>query len=60
MKTGFLKQDRQEKMTTRKAWFTYAWRIVDEAGDDMVQPWLDTKNDAKQVAKLLDIQLLNA
>ena len=58
MKTGYLKKDRQERFNLKRAWFVNAWRIVDEAGKDMVQPWSNTKGEARSLAKTLGITLI--
>jgi hypothetical protein len=34
-----------------------AWRIVDKAGTDIVQPWFNTKGEARAYAKANDIDL---
>lgn len=46
----WLKKDRQERITIKRGWFTTAWRIVDQNGVDMVQPWCRTKKEAKGLA----------
>lgn len=60
MRTGYLKKDRQERSNLKRAWFVNAWRIVDAQGRDMVQPWSNTKTDARQTAKALGIKLVEA
>lgn len=60
MKTGYLKKDRQERFNLKRAWSVNAWRIVDDQGRDMVQPWSNTKTDARQTAKALGIKLIEA
>jgi hypothetical protein len=60
MKTGYLKKDRQERFNMKRAWFVNAWRIVDAQGVDMVQPWCNTKTDARRVAKQLNINLIES
>jgi len=60
MRTGYLKKDRQERFNTYKAWYVNAWRIVDENGNDIVQPWFDTKTEARQTAKALNINLIES
>jgi hypothetical protein len=57
-KTGYLKKDHRERYNLKRAWFVNAWRIVDAQGTDLVQPWLDTKTDARSTAKALGITLL--
>ncbi len=56
-KIGYLRKDRQEKFDLRRAYFVNAWRITDEKGRDMVQPWASTKTEARQTAKALGITL---
>lgn len=57
MKTGYLKQDRMECFNVKRGWFVVAWRIVDENGKDMVQPWSNDKSEAREIAKRLGIEL---
>lgn len=59
MKVGYLKKDRKERFNLQRAWFVSAWRIVDSSGCDIVQPWCDTKGEARTTAKELNIQLLD-
>ena len=58
MKTGYLKKDQQERFNLKQGWFVNAWRIVDETGTDMVQPWSNTKEEARQLARVLGITLI--
>lgn len=58
MKTGYLKKDRQERYNSKRAWYVNAWRIVDASGRDMVQPWCDTKTEARQLCKKCGIKLI--
>ena len=58
MKTGCLKKDRKERFNLRRGWFVNAWRVVDEQGRDMVQPWANTKGEARATAKALGINLI--
>ena len=60
MKTGYLLKDRKEKFTTKRSWFVKAWRIVDDAGEDLVVPWMDTKAEAIEIADMLNIKILEA
>jgi len=55
---GYLIKDQQEKFNLKKAWFITAWRIVDKKGNDIIQPWMDTKNNARETAKELNIDLI--
>lgn len=54
---GFIKKDRTERFTLKRAWFVNAYRIVDASGVDMVQPWMGTLSEARKVAKQLGITL---
>lgn len=56
-KIGYLKKDRQERFNLKRGWFVNAWRIVDGQGRDMVQPWSNTKGEARATAKALGIEL---
>jgi len=58
MKRGYLKKDRQERFNMRRAWWVVAWRIVDDEGKDMVQPWSNTKTEARATAKACGITLI--
>lgn len=57
-RVGWLKKDRQERFNLKRAWFVNAWRIVDHAGRDMIQPWSNTKTEARATAKATGITLL--
>lgn len=57
MKTGYLKKDRMERFNLKRGWFVVAWRIVDEQGVDLVQPWPNTKSEARRLAVQLGIEL---
>lgn len=57
MKTGYLKKDRMERYNSKRGWFVNAWRIVDENGVDLVQPWPNTKSEARRTAAQLGIEL---
>ncbi|WP_198387696.1 hypothetical protein [Burkholderia ubonensis] len=54
---GFLKSDRMERFNLKRGWFVKAWRIVTEAGTDMVQPWSNKKTEARETADQLGIFL---
>ena len=41
----------------KRGWFVVAWRIVDENGKDMVQPWPNAKSEARRLAVQLGIEL---
>ena len=58
MKTGYLKKDRMERYNLKRGWFVNTWRIVDEQGVDLVQPWPTTKSEARRIAVQLDIELI--
>ena len=58
MRIGYLKKDRQERYNSKRGWFVNAWRIVDTAGKDIIQPWSRTKRQALATAKALNIKIL--
>jgi len=58
MKEGYLRKDRMERYNSKRAWFVNAWRIVDSKGEDMIQPWDNTKKEAAQTAKDVGIKIL--
>lgn len=64
---GYLKKDVQERVRNyplgngknrTRAWLVNAWRIVDATGRDLVQPWSNTKGEARETAKALNIELV--
>jgi len=57
-KAGYLKKDKLERYNTRRAWFVKAWRIVNDKGQDMVQPWFNTKTEARKYAKETGLKLI--
>lgn len=58
MTKAYLKRDQQERHNPRRGWFVNAWRIVDENGRDLVQPWPNTKTEARAVCRDLGYQLI--
>ena len=56
---GYLKEAQQERYNLKRGWFVRAYRIVDEDGDDIIQPWSNTKKEARETAKALGIKLVN-
>lgn len=58
MRTGYLKKDRMERYNSKRGWFVVAWRIVDENGGDLVQPWPNTKSEARRIAAQVGIELV--
>ena len=58
MKSAYLKQDRQERFNLKRGWFVDAWRIVDATGKDLVQPWSNTKAEARATAAALGYLLI--
>lgn len=56
---GYLKETRQERYNLKRGWFVRAYRIVDEDGNDIIQPWSNTKKEARETAKALGIKLVN-
>lgn len=59
MKKGWLKKDRQERFNLKRAWEVIAWRIVDTQGQDIIQPWQNTKREALELAKKIGIEIQN-
>ena len=51
MKIVFIKKDSQERYNLKRAWFVNAWRIVNDKGEDQIQPWSNTKKDALETIK---------
>ena len=58
MKPAYLKKDVQERYNGKRAWFVNAWRIIDEKGNDLIQPWCYTKTEARNLAKKLGYNLI--
>lgn len=54
-KVGYLMADRLEKVTAKRSGFIKAWRLVDAAGEDLVQPWCEKKSEALDTADSLGI-----
>ena len=57
MKTAYLIEDTLEKFNTKRSYFVKAWRIVDIDGNDLVQPWMTSKAEAREVAESLSFTL---
>ena len=57
VRTGYLKKDYQERFNMKRAWIVNAWRIVDENGSDIIQPWSNTKREARETADACNIEL---
>lgn len=57
MKVGYLYKDTQERFNLKRSWRVNAWRIVDEQGKDMVQPWFNTKAELFAMAKKIGIRI---
>ena len=57
-RVGYLKKDRKERYNLKRGWFVNTWRIVSEVGSDLVQPWADTKSEAKETAAEVGICLV--
>ena len=49
----YLKEDHKERFNSKRGWFVKAYRLVDENGEDRVQPWCDSKNEARKLAREL-------
>lgn len=48
---GKIVKDHQERFTLKRAWYVNAWRVVDQTGRDILQPWFDSKGYASELAK---------
>ena len=61
-RVGYLIKAQREKVRLgrgpTRAWFVNAWRIVDLSGQDLIQPWCDTKKEARETAKAYNIKLI--
>jgi hypothetical protein len=57
-KFAYLKEAHQERFNLKRAWFVQAWRIVDQTGADLVQPWCNTRKEARELARTLGYKLL--
>ena len=51
-RTVYLKKASQEHYNLKRAWLVNAWRLVDKNARDAVQPWFDTKRQARNFCKL--------
>lgn len=58
MRVGYLKKGIQERFNTKRGWFVNAWRVVDVNSRDLYQPWSNTKREAIDTCKALDIVLI--
>ena len=58
MKPAHLKKDVQERYNGKRTWFVNAWRIIDDKGNDLIQPWCNTKTEARNLAKKLGYDLI--
>ena len=56
-KKGYLKKDRMVRHALKRCWFVDAWRVVDEHGNDLVQPWCETKQEAIETAAEFGIKI---
>lgn len=60
MTTVYMIRDRQERINSRgQGWFVNAYRVVDENNRDLVQPWFNTKGEAKKYAKTKGYHLID-
>jgi len=50
-RTVYLMKDRQERFNMKRAWFVNAYRVVNERKEDQVQPWFNTKTEARAFCK---------
>jgi Fe-S-cluster containining protein len=57
MKVGYLIKDSQERFNTKRSWRVVAWRVVNDQGQDMLQPWFDSKGQAAEGAKKQGISI---
>lgn len=55
---AILKKDRQERFNIHRAWFVNAWRLVNHNGKDLIQPWMRSKSEAREVAAEQRIYLI--
>lgn len=55
---AYLVKDRQERFNTKRGWFVNAWRLVDETGTDLVQPWFNSRKQAREYAEASDWGLI--
>lgn len=57
-KIAYIKRDRMERFNLKRGWFVDAWRLVSRTGEDLVQPWFETKTDAKAYARSAGIDVV--
>lgn len=57
MKTGYLKKESLHRRTFGISIIDRYWRIVDENGADLIQPWPNTKSEARRIAVRHGIEL---
>jgi hypothetical protein len=58
MRIGYLKEDINEMRTSRRIYWKRCYRIVDEKGQDLIVPWSWTKREARETAKIHNIELI--
>jgi len=57
-KIGYLIKTQKEKFNSKRSWFVNAWRVVDDNENDRFQPWANTKNEARETCRKLNIVLI--
>lgn len=53
-----LVKDRVQRYSGNRTWYVNAWRLVDHRGADVLQPWARTKAEARDMARELQVYLL--
>lgn len=58
MRNGYLKKDQMERRTSQRVQWVVAWRVVDDDGDDIFQPWARTMGEAIDIAERMGIHVV--
>jgi len=56
-KQCWIKQDQQERFNNKRSWFVNAYRLVDKDGNDLAQPWCNTRKEARELATGLGYEI---
>lgn len=57
-KTAFLVKTCMERFNLKRGRYVNAWRLVDAEGNDLVQPWMNKRKEAIDLANNLGYRLV--
>jgi hypothetical protein len=58
MKDVYLVKTDEERFNMKRSWRVVAYRVTDERGEDVVQPWFKWKKDARRFCKKMGWNLI--